>query len=227
MTPNRRTTRLATAAPLVALASLFALLAFDVSAGGWSASLDSSVAGWVSLNRHPFLTPLMRSATTLGGMATMAGATTIACAAFVLRGRSVLALRFGLLMITGATASHIAKTVFERVRPEAADALTMLPDSFAFPSGHAISSALFFGGLWVVLVTWDARPRAGRLAAAVASACVVLVGLSRVYLGVHRLTDVFAGWVLAAVLLVAAWRWLASADGAVAPSSTTGRHGDL
>jgi len=87
------------------------------------------------------------------------------------------------------------KRLYGRVRPPAAERL-MIETNPALPSGHALGSIVVLGVLAavVVLVTRRAALRVGALAAAVSG--VALIGASRLYLGVHWLTDVVTGWFL-------------------------------
>jgi undecaprenyl-diphosphatase len=78
-----------------------------------------------------------------------------------------------------------------------------LPSSNSFPSGHAFFAASFFGGL-AALLTGRIQSRALRVAVWVTAAVLsLLVGLSRVYLGVHYPSDVLAGFA-AAIIWVSA-----------------------
>jgi membrane-associated phospholipid phosphatase len=100
-----------------------------------------------------------------------------------------------------AALEAITKTLVGRRRPMFAGPVAHASGA-AFPSGHAMTSILAFG-LLVLLV-----PRGAKPAAAVGGAvAVVLVGFSRLALGVHFVTDVIAGWLLGAAWLVAA-DWL-------------------
>jgi membrane-associated phospholipid phosphatase len=69
---------------------------------------------------------------------------------------------------------------------------------YSFPSAHAMNSLTFALGL--ILVAETARQRS--LIVAVGSAYVILVGISRVWLGAHYPTDIFAGWTLALAWLL-------------------------
>ncbi len=94
----------------------------------------------------------------------------------------------------------LLKRYFERPRPTLFAEIP-LPESFSFPSGHAMSAMAVLGGLAAVLVM---RKRAYRtLIVAVTAVLVFVVGLSRVYLGVHWPFDVLAGFAAGVPLLVA------------------------
>jgi undecaprenyl-diphosphatase len=64
----------------------------------------------------------------------------------------------------------------------------------SFPSGHSMMSAIVYPTLGVILARAAARPMLKHYAIGVALALMVLIGASRVYLGVHYATDVLAGW---------------------------------
>ncbi len=109
----------------------------------------------------------------------------------------------------GAALSYaILKPVVGRLRPSAALQYGPPDTGWAFPSGHTTQSAAFYGTL-AVLALASALPQR-RLLAAGAAAMVVVIGFSRLYLGVHWLTDVLGGlalglcWVAIVQLMVAA-----------------------
>jgi undecaprenyl-diphosphatase len=94
----------------------------------------------------------------------------------------------------GGAVSTVLKELVGRPRPPLASPLAAAGSS-SFPSGHAMLAAAVYLTLGVLLAG-IARPRRVKVyVLAVASLLVVLVGLSRIYLGVHYPTDVLAGWV--------------------------------
>ena len=98
-----------------------------------------------------------------------------------------------LLTVAGAQMlNNVLKDLFQRTRPAPVEGL-ILAQAFSFPSGHAMVAAAFYFYLgylsWRLLSGW---PRAICLAGLVL--LVLLIGLSRLYLGVHYLTDVLAGY---------------------------------
>ena len=115
-------------------------------------------------------------------------------------------------------------TLIARPRPLRAD-WAGHASGWSFPSGHTITAAVTAG---LVILAIGVRAPHGRTALCLAVGCwATLVGLTRVYLGVHWFTDVVGGWLFAVgwlgVCLCAAARWLPawlladSPDGAVPP----------
>lgn len=103
-------------------------------------------------------------------------------------------------VITDATVA-VVKLIVSRPRP---DASLTEANGFSFPSGHSAMSMAVYGCLAFAL----ARACRGfpRVACAlVGAALVVAIGLSRIYLGVHYPSDVLAGWITGAAILIATW----------------------
>lgn len=108
----------------------------------------------------------------------------------------------GAVVIGLATVGNgLIKTVVARERPELLEPI-VVETGYSFPSGHAALGMVGWGILAVLL--WRSRlPRGVRIGLVVAAGVVVfLIGLSRVYLGVHYPTDVVAGWVLGGVVVL-------------------------
>jgi undecaprenyl-diphosphatase len=93
----------------------------------------------------------------------------------------------------GAAVTQTIKTLAERERPQIVPHL-MQVTSKSFPSGHSMMSSTVYLTLGVLLGQTMARRREKAYLIGAAMLLTVLVGLSRVYLGVHYPTDVLAGW---------------------------------
>lgn len=91
------------------------------------------------------------------------------------------------------------KNVFERSRP-AGEALT-IASGFSLPSGHAMLSMAFYGFLAGLLLRHEKGSRA-RWGAALLFIWVMLIGFSRIYLNVHYLSDVLAGFILGFIIMI-------------------------
>jgi membrane-associated phospholipid phosphatase len=107
-----------------------------------------------------------------------------------------------LAMIGSSALSSGLKNLIGRARPDVTVVLGPVSNTFAFPSGHALNSTVFF--VTVAALIWP-RIRSLRYRIAILAVAVVMslgIGLSRVYLGYHWATDVLAGWTVAIVWLV-------------------------
>ena len=102
----------------------------------------------------------------------------------------------------GALLNVIMKHLIHRDRPIFEDPIQTL-NSYSFPSGHAMVSTVFFGAL-AAIVIWQIRDwRLCALAIAIAGLFVAMICFSRIYLGVHYLSDVIAGFLAGVVWLSA------------------------
>jgi undecaprenyl-diphosphatase len=125
----------------------------------------------------------------------------------------------------GTAISQVLKQVFNRERPPLfMHAVEVMNPSF--PSGHAMLSAVIYLTLGALVARFARTRRVKAYAMAWAVMLSVLVGCSRVYLGVHWPTDVLAGWCLGALWAIAVWllawvlerRWKGQAAAGPAPA---------
>lgn len=195
----------ATPAPVIGLELVVGLLLALLAGAlfGWvgeevlegdTQALDEQLRRLVNLYATPTLTEIMRLASVWGAPRRLGVVGAVVAALFLARGWSRGAL---LLVVTLAGAGLLdggLKLFFGRERPEAFFDTYPSPTTFSFPSGHALFATAFFGGLAVLLRT--RLRRAGlRLAVwLVAVLLILLIGFSRVYLGVHYPTDVIGGF---------------------------------
>lgn len=122
----------------------------------------------------------------------------------IVRRRHRDGLFFGLSVIGSLLLNLAAKNYFARVRPEFW--LSLTPETtFSFPSGHAMGSATLAVAL--MLLFWSTRARFW--VCFLAGLFVLLVGLSRVYLGVHFPSDILAGWAAGMAWVVAMYQLVA------------------
>jgi undecaprenyl-diphosphatase len=114
----------------------------------------------------------------------------------------------GVLLVAGAGGglliSQGLKRVFERERPDLVYRAVEAVNA-SFPSGHAMLSAVVFLTLGVLAARFAERRRVKVLAVGAAVLVSLLVGASRVYLGVHWASDVVAGWCVGAAWAMACW----------------------
>ncbi|MFF2009603.1 phosphatase PAP2 family protein [Streptomyces sp. NPDC058195] len=126
----------------------------------------------------------------------------IAVAVVVLwwRGARLLAMWVAATSLLGTLLQQGLKSVVGRARPHWPDPVDSAHYA-AFPSGHAMTAVVTCGLLLWLLRRYGAGPRLWRGALAVAGVSVVGVGVTRLYLGVHWLSDVLGGWLLGAALV--------------------------
>ena len=195
--PSRRA--LAVAAALVAAnLTVFVLIVEDLLEGAGLTSHDAAVLTWFVDHRTDRWIHVARFVSTLGTYVSLAIVSALIGIWLWRRGSHVLLAAAPLASLTLASlASTAAKSIFERDRPPVAVHATTVTLA-SFPSGHATNGAAFglAAGLTLALTV------AGLLFAA-------LVGISRLVLAVHWLSDVVAGWALgssvAIAVVVAAW----------------------
>ena len=183
--------------------------------------LDRGVADWL----HSLVSGQVGLATALEWVGRItdpwilrAGALAVAVA-LTLRGRRRAAAWLVITVVIGGLLGVGLKYLVGRARP-VFDEPVYVASGYSFPSGHALNSMLI--ALAVLTVLWPTLGRAGRIASAtVAALFVLIVGLDRVALGVHFVTDVVAGWTVALAVVAATAAAFLIPDGA--PVSSRGR----
>jgi membrane-associated phospholipid phosphatase len=182
---------------LVALSGAVLLAA----AGEAIVHVDGRFAVALHAQATPAATTGFEVVTQLGSTAVLLAVAAVAAAYLARLGRRRDAA-FLILAFAGAEAlTWSLKAAFQRERPSFDDPIATA-SSFSFPSGHALVSFAVYGALACVLLE-SLRSRRTR-AACVAGAAVVVaaIGFSRLYLGVHYLSDVLAGYAVALAWLL-------------------------
>ena len=179
------------------------VLALQVSHGGWLTDVDRSVTAWTIAHRSPVGGHVAVAVTNLFGPVETVGAAVIVA---VLVGWWLRSLPAGLTIVAAVGGASVTgwliKLLVARARPPVLIQETVETD-YSFPSGHVTGTAAVMGITAAVLVV--GRSRAFRaLLTAVAAVVVCAVAASRVYLGVHWLTDVVAGALLGAMAVTIA-----------------------
>lgn len=186
-----------------------ALLVVDVLIVTWMRT-GSGLAQWDEPVHQAFLdvrTPtgdaLVTGFTNLGQTLPMEILGVVLCAVLYLRSRRWSIWGLPILTAVGSVAiTEGAKLLFTRPRPPYAEAVPPYEPSFSFPSGHTLNSTAI-AGIFAYLAVWLARRTWIKVAAVIAAVTwSILMGLSRLYLGHHWLTDVSAGWVTGLAWLV-------------------------
>jgi undecaprenyl-diphosphatase len=173
------------------VAAIVALAAIWLAMLIWgSGPLDRQIYEALYAGHRPTLLAAARFFTALGEPTVLIAAGFLVAAWLWWRSRGRLALALMLVILAGRGLSEVQKYWIARVRPAVEPHLVIVKTS-SFPSGHATSSMIFYLALALALT---AGTRWHRLAAAGAILLSLLIGASRVMLGVHWPSDVIGGW---------------------------------
>jgi undecaprenyl-diphosphatase len=147
---------------------------------------------------------MARDVTALGGTAVLALMVLAVAGFLAMTRRSHAAVTVLVSVVGGVIVSQAAKLAFARPRPE------LVPHgaeiyTASFPSGHAMMAAVVYLTLGALLTRTQSGRRVKAYILTVAVILTLLVGASRVYLGVHWPTDVLAGWALGGTWALACW----------------------
>lgn len=197
---------------LIVAASVFeAIAGAAVGPGARLAALDINVSQWLHARASEPWTALMLAVSHLHSVAGIAFLTLLFAWLLWRRQAHYWLLTLLLSVPPGMVLNMLLKHRYQRARPSFEVPLLTLP-TFSFPSGHTLAATVFYGVLACYLWTL-ARSRAQRAALVVGALLMIgLAAFSRVYLGVHYLTDVLAavaeglGWLAICVTAVSSLR---------------------
>lgn len=187
--------------------------------------LDMALSEAIRSVDVPGLEAFARFATTVGDFWPMAILTVVTAGLFFARGNRTSAATLVLGVLSGSAFGALLKLLFARVRPALEVARIPIPETYSFPSGHALTGLLFFGSLGFLILLHEKSLRRAALATVLCVLAALTIAMARVYLGVHYLGDVVGSWLLGAgwlavVVLVSA-RW-----GASSTESDFSEHGE-
>jgi len=169
---------------------LLTILAFLVTTGRTSAT-DSSILLWIYEHSTAQLDAFFLFVTNLGGVVIITSASLLLLAFLIFTKRFYKAT----LLVAGvggvAAINFLLKIIFERPRPDLWNWL-ITETQFSFPSGHASASSAL--ALCIVVMLWNTKWRA--LSIVLAGIYILVIGVSRLYLGVHFPTDIIGGWLV-------------------------------
>lgn len=185
----------------VGLIWLFLAIADEIPEQGTLPRIDAAVGRWFEGHGTELGERIFFWVSYLGAPV-LAVSVTAAVLYFAWRRDWPRTIALALTSVVGLVLSTALKMIFHRGRPEtAAEFITR--QSWSFPSGHAMSSMIGYGFLTVLLLDQVSGPH-WRRRAIVAGAVILIgaIGFSRLYLGVHYLSDVVGGWLAGAAWLL-------------------------
>src|SRR5215203_5096840 len=184
--------------------SVFVVWAFvepaDEVVEGESRAFDGAVLLWIHSTLPGWLDGPMRLVTALGYYWVVMPLLAVAVASFYRRGWKLSAMLLLVSTAGSVVLTTVLKSVFQRARPELFDS-GYQASFYSFPSGHATVAVGFYGMLTLVLA-YRLRGIARWAVAISGTLVVLLIGFSRLYLGVHYPTDVLAGYLAAPLWVV-------------------------
>jgi undecaprenyl-diphosphatase len=184
--------------------SAFVIWAFfkltDEVLEGDSRAFDRTVLLWIHQNFPDWIGGPMRLATALGYYYVVVPLLAVAVFLFYRRGWRLSAALLAVSTGGSIVLTTVLKGVFQRARPELFDS-GYQASFYSFPSGHATVAVGFYGMLTVILA-YRLQGFARWVVAACGVLVVLLIGFSRLYLGVHYPTDILAGYLSALLWLV-------------------------
>lgn len=220
MSPAFRTT-----APVVAAAALFAVLTVIAHHAGSGTAFDHGVLKWLVPLRNPVLTRCAVAITDLGSPVGVAVLAVTASALWWWRSGSLRPAAVIAATTLGAGALSTATKMLVGAQRPASSVQLIVETDPSFPSGHVTGTVALLGSI-AVIAARQSRAAVRRLAVAGTLLCGVVVALTRVYLGVHWLTDVAGGLTLGGAVALTTYAVYAravppdDADGPGGASST-------
>jgi undecaprenyl-diphosphatase len=151
-----------------------------------------------------WLAEVGRDITALGGVAVLSVVTAIVVGYYLILEKWRAALFVLFATLGGLILSSLLKNLFDRPRPQLVPHLSQVYTS-SFPSGHSMLAATVYLTLGSLLMRLAPKRRLKFYYLLVAMTLTLLVGLSRVYMGVHYPTDVLAGWTAGLVWALLCW----------------------
>ncbi len=176
--------------------ALFSLLALIVTHTHWLLSINDQTSQFFELLRNPLYDPVFIVLTMLGDPKFLYISFPIFVALLFFRGYYAAAIHVTLAGIATSLVTHGLKNYFAIPRPEL---VVNGPISYAFPSGHT-SGMVVFLGLFAAFIAQELPQRKRWVTYSLFSMPMLLTGLSRLYLGVHWLSDVIGGLLLGLII---------------------------
>lgn len=172
-------------------------------------SIDRAVLLATDKMRVPVLTVVALDLTALGSTTVVSLISVLALVVLLLLRDRRGALQLLLASLGAGILTQVTKHVVERPRPQALPHL-ISASGFSYPSGHTLASAALYSTISILALRHFRTTKAQATVLAMALSIVILVGATRVYLGVHFPTDVMGGMSLGlgwALLLTGCFTW--------------------
>jgi len=177
----------------------FMLIAWNVASAGVLTQLDARLSVWLHSHNSPELTAFFLLVSNLHSNLSMTVVTAAIAAYLWMKHLRYWVLMLAVTVAGGGLLNVGLKILFARARPHLDNPILVL-HTFSFPSGHTMLATVFYGTLCVLTFTRRRDWKIRVVSMLLALVMIALVGFSRMYLGVHYLSDV-----LGAIMEGMAW----------------------
>lgn len=153
---------------------------------------DKVIINWIYTFRSEGVNDFMKAITFFGdGIVLISGI--LLLLGFIYKKHKISTFNFAVLLVFGTVINLLLKFVYQRPRPDFFP--LMFESTYSFPSGHAMNSFIFYACL-AYFINRNTKSRKIRIyTVAFFGLLVLLIGVSRIYLGVHYPSDVLAGYI--------------------------------
>ncbi len=153
---------------------------------------DNGVIAAVQSHISPALTNVMLTFTFLGSVKWLTIAVLAGTLFLFIKRKWALGLFFLLSSGVGSLFNVLLKNIFKRQRPDIHRLIT--ENSYSFPSGHSMGAFIFYGAIAYIILHYAHKKAAKTFGIVLMAVFILLIGTSRVYLGVHYPSDVIGGY---------------------------------
>ena len=178
----------------------FVIIAISVSLG-LTQNIDQEIYMLVKNMHNQKLTQVLKIITNLGGIPSLSIIMFILVITLIICKKEKLGIAIMLNLLISSLSYIILKNIFQRSRPEMVQSL-ISEVGYSFPSGHSCNNMAFYG-LIIYLVCENVKNKKLRNLLCIGLGIIpILIGFSRIYLGVHYFTDVIAGFCLGIMCII-------------------------
>jgi undecaprenyl-diphosphatase len=189
---------------IIATGAWFADVAEDMSRNAATRILDENITSWFISHANPLLTTMARTITFFGSVFFITSAAIFVGLVLAIRKSFYRLIALVSAVGGGALLNLALKHLFHRQRPVLENPLVTL-SSYGFPSGHTMGATIFYGVL-ALIVTYSIRGWARQVVVGwIAALAIVLVAISRIYLGAHYFTDIIGAIAVGLAWLAFCW----------------------
>lgn len=184
---------------IISLSILFVILSIlvmlDLTVG-----IDDFVYNLITFKQNNIITNIYKSITFLGSTTFIILLCIVFLIMFIILKKKNTGIIISVVLIISTIVNNILKIIFRRSRPEVL--ALVVEDSFSFPSGHTMASVSMYGILIYIILKSNLNKKLKIILSIILGLLPLLVGLSRVYLGAHFITDIIGAFIISSILLL-------------------------